>query len=96
MKSFNEINKFHEFLVFRMCSKSGILGTFGTDFSSFLMCLTSVKTFVFAISEKTIGNKSFKVYIFVTAGTRAFQNRFDHVHTTSVEHSVTAQLACVI
>ena len=84
------------FVVFRMCSKSRILGDFGTEFSSFLQCLTSVKIFIFAISEKSVGKKSYKVYIFLAADTRAFQNRFDHVHTTSVEHSVTAQLACVI
>ena len=61
-----------------------------------LRCLISVKIYIFAISAKFIKIKLHNVYIFLTAYIRAFQNRFDHVHTTFLGDSTTAQLGPII
>ena len=64
--------------------------------SPFLRCLTFEKNFVFWNSEKSVGDNPHNVYIFVTAHVRAFQNRFNHVHATFVDDSMTFQLGGLI
>ena len=61
---------------------------FGAKFSPFLRCLMFEKIYVFKISQKNIENNPHNVYIFWKGGSRAFQNRFNHVHTTSLDHSI--------
>ena len=58
----------------------------------FLRCLMFEKIYVFTFSQKNIENKPHNVYIFGTAEARAFQNCFNHVHTTPVDVSTTSQL----
>ena len=64
--------------------------------TQFLRRLMLGKNFVFWISEKAVGNNPHNVYIFLTSYVRAFQNRFDHVHTTSLHDSTIAQLGPII
>ena len=54
------------------------------------------KKIVFQISEKTIGDNHHNVNIFGMGDARPFQNRFNHVHTTSVDDSTTPGLAVPI
>ena len=62
----------------------------------FLRCLMFGKNFVFWISEKTVRDNPHNVYIFLTSYVRAFQNRFDHVHTTFLDHTTAPQFIIVI
>ena len=52
-----------------------------------LRCLIRQENHVFTISQKNIENNTHNVYIFLMGDARAFQNRFNHVHTTSLDHS---------
>ena len=54
------------------------------------------KIYVSTISQTNIENITHNVYIFGTANARPFQNRFNHVHTTSVDDSTTPGLGVPI
>ena len=55
------------------------------------------KILFFQISGKWVGNNIYNVYIFWKGGSRAFQNRFDHVHTTFLDHSTLPQsCTCIL
>ena len=64
---------------------------FGAKFSPFLRRLMFEKIYVFTISQKNIENNPYNVYIFWKGGSRAFRNRFDHVHMTFLDHSTISQ-----
>ena len=54
------------------------------------------KIYVFTISQKNIENITHNVYIFGAAHAGPFQNRFNHVHTTSRDDSRGSQLGGII
>ena len=54
------------------------------------------KIYVSTISQKNIENNPHNVHIFGTAEERAFQNRFNHVHTTAGDDSRGSQSGLVI
>ena len=57
-----------------------------SKFLSFSRCLMFEKFCVLLFLHKWVRNNPYNVYIFWKGGSRAFQNRFDHVHTAFLEH----------
>ena len=69
---------------------------FEVKISAILRCLMSEKICVFPFSQKPIRDSLHNVYIFWKMWPRTFQNCFDLVHTTFLDHFTAPRFVIVI